>query len=60
MINFGKYYYKYDSIVPYINSDKTESLEFVSNHLRRNKNPTKDYNTWNSSLNKEPVLTLHY
>lgn len=60
MINFGKYYYKYDSIVPYINNDKTESLEFVSNHLRRNKNPTKDYNTWNSSLNKEPVLTLHY
>lgn len=59
--NFGKYYYKYDSIVPYIDNTG-EHLVYVSEHLRQNRNIKQnfDYKSWNEKLSKEELLQLHY
>lgn len=58
--NKGDFYYLFDSVVEWINSNNVESNEFVSDRLfRKIKIEEIDVDEWNDKLSNDDILNTH-
>ena len=62
IINWGRYYYKYDSLVPFTDAHGLTTFKYVCQRDRRHvceDVDEKEVNEWNDKIAQEPIGQLH-